>query len=57
MTASSCECAAAPKFAVKEFLEKYESWYEFTTDKGSLNAVVPRSALKISEDQEFERES
>lgn len=45
---------AAPKFAVKDFLEKYESWHEFTTDKGSLNAVVPRSALKISEDQEFE---
>jgi len=45
---------AAPKFAVKDFLEMYETWHEFTTDKGSLNAVVPRSALKLGEDQEFE---
>lgn len=45
---------AAPKFAVKEFLGTYEKWHEFTTDKGSINAVVPKSALKIDEDQEFE---
>mmetsp|Transcript_9872 Transcript_9872/g.19251 ORF Transcript_9872/g.19251 Transcript_9872/m.19251 type:complete len:378 (+) Transcript_9872:245-1378(+) len=45
---------ACPKFAVKDFLAGYEKWHEFTTDKGALNAVVPRSALKLDEDQEFE---
>mmetsp|Transcript_5326 Transcript_5326/g.13479 ORF Transcript_5326/g.13479 Transcript_5326/m.13479 type:complete len:377 (+) Transcript_5326:111-1241(+) len=45
---------ACPKFAVKDFMEHYESWSNFSTDKGTLNSVVPRSALKIDEDQEFE---
>uniref|UniRef100_A0A7S0W371 V-type proton ATPase subunit C n=1 Tax=Hemiselmis tepida TaxID=464990 RepID=A0A7S0W371_9CRYP len=45
---------AAPKFAVKEFLATYEKWHEFSTDKGAINAVVPKSALKLDEDNEFE---
>ena len=45
---------AVPKFAVAEFLNQYETWSEFNTDKAKLNGVVPRSALLIEEDQDFE---
>jgi V-type H+-transporting ATPase subunit C len=45
---------AVPKFAVSDFLNQYETWSEFTTDKVKLNGVVPRSALKIEEDQDYE---
>jgi V-type H+-transporting ATPase subunit C len=45
---------AVPKFAASEFLNQYESWSEFSTDKEKLNGVVPRSALKVEEDQDYE---
>jgi V-type H+-transporting ATPase subunit C len=45
---------AVPKFAAVEFLNQYESWSEFSTDKEKLNGVVPRSALKVEEDQDYE---
>mmetsp|Transcript_34626 Transcript_34626/g.54057 ORF Transcript_34626/g.54057 Transcript_34626/m.54057 type:complete len:259 (+) Transcript_34626:623-1399(+) len=45
---------AVPKFAVKDFQAQYEEWSEFSTDKGKLNGVVPRSAMKVTEDPEYE---
>jgi V-type H+-transporting ATPase subunit C len=45
---------AVPKFAVTEFLNQYEAWSEFSTEKVKLNGVVPRSAMKVEEDQDFE---
>mmetsp|Transcript_37922 Transcript_37922/g.89396 ORF Transcript_37922/g.89396 Transcript_37922/m.89396 type:complete len:380 (+) Transcript_37922:149-1288(+) len=49
---------AVPKFAVAEFKDKYESWATFTPQGSKfdreLNGVVPRSAMRVTEDQEFE---
>mmetsp|Transcript_20661 Transcript_20661/g.41616 ORF Transcript_20661/g.41616 Transcript_20661/m.41616 type:complete len:386 (-) Transcript_20661:230-1387(-) len=49
---------AVPKFAVAEFKDKYEGWSAFTPGNTKfdreLNGVVPRSALKVTEDSEYE---
>eukprot|EP00286_Rhodomonas_abbreviata_P025011 CAMPEP_0181309992 /NCGR_PEP_ID=MMETSP1101-20121128/12328_1 /TAXON_ID=46948 /ORGANISM="Rhodomonas abbreviata, Strain Caron Lab Isolate" /LENGTH=395 /DNA_ID=CAMNT_0023416551 /DNA_START=138 /DNA_END=1325 /DNA_ORIENTATION=- len=47
---------AVPKFAVQTFLSEYEGYASFTPAEGRepLNGVVPRSAKKVTEDQEYE---
>ncbi|EKX44793.1 hypothetical protein GUITHDRAFT_109219 [Guillardia theta CCMP2712] len=45
---------AVPKFAVNDFLNNYQTWGKFQTEKmGEINGVVPGSAKELASDSEY----